>query len=66
MANSTYEVLSIKFTFLPDWTECEVVCGPPSDEMMGVQGMHKKVFPKEMSAKDILMGPISKGDYLLW
>lgn len=66
MANATYEVLKISFEFKPDWTDVEVWCGPTSDGTLGVQGVHKKVFPKEMPAIDILTGPIAKAEYLLW
>lgn len=65
MANSIYEVLSIHFEFKPDWTEVTVVCGPPSDGMLGVQGKHTKIFPKEVSALDILKGDIAHQNYLV-
>jgi hypothetical protein len=64
--SATYEILSIKFTFEKTWTEVEVVCGPASDGTLGVQGVHKKTFPPDMSAIDILMGPIARSEFLLW
>lgn len=66
MADSTFEVLEIRFRFPPHATECSVLCGPPSDGMLGVQGWHTKVFllgvrgwhtkvfPPEISAMKIL------------
>lgn len=66
MADAKYEVLEINFKFEPDYTEVTVVCGPPSDGMLGVQGTHKKTFPKERSAVDILNNEIAKGEYLTW
>jgi hypothetical protein len=66
MANSTYEVLKVSFEFKPEWTEVEVICGPPSDGMLGVQGSHKKVFPKERDALSLLKNEIASGEYLLW
>lgn len=64
MANSTYEVLEISFKFKPEFTEATVVCGPPSDGMLGVQGAHTKVFPKDISALDILNGDIAHQRFL--
>lgn len=66
MANSTYAVLEINFKFL-DWcTECTVICGPPSCGMLGVQGAHKKVFPPERNAVDIIQNEIASSEYLTW
>ena len=65
MANSTYEVLEIKFKFLPDWTECTVICGPTSDGMLGVQGAHTKVFPKDRDALSILQKEIASAEFLV-
>lgn len=64
MANSEYEVLELRFRFKPHWTEAYVLCGPPSDGMLGIQGWHKKHFPPSVSALDILQGEIANMDYL--
>lgn len=66
MANAKYEVLDIHFNFEKDWTMVTVVCGPSSDGMLGIQGSHKKTFPKGRSAVDILQNEIAKGEYLTW
>ena len=66
MADTTFRVERIVFDIKPDYTEVEVWCGPPSDGMLGVQGCHKKTFPKETSCLDILTGPIAKTEYLTW
>lgn len=66
MGKTTYEVLEINFEFKKDWTVVNVICGPPTDGMLGVQGAHKKTFPKERSALDILQNEIAKGEYLTW
>lgn len=66
MANAKYEVLEINFKFEKDWTVVNVICGPPTDGMLGVQGAHIKHFPKERSAVDILNNEIAKGEYLTW
>ena len=66
MPKSTYEVQEINFKFEKDWTEVTVICGPPSNGMLGVQGTHKKTFPKERNAVDILQHEIAKGEYLTW
>lgn len=66
MPKSTYEVQEINFKFEKDWTKVTVICGPPSNGMLGVQGAHKKTFPKERNAVDILQNEIAKGEYLLW
>ncbi len=66
MGKATYQVKEINFIFEPDYTEVTVVCGPPSDGMLGVQGAHKKTFPKERNALDILQNEIAKGEYLTW
>jgi hypothetical protein len=66
MATATYDVYKIHFNFERDWTEVVVVCGPASDGMVGVQGRHQKVFPKERTTLSILTTEIAKQDYLLW
>lgn len=66
MATSYYEILRIAFEFKQDWTEVEVVCGPTSDGTLGVQGSHRKVFPKSRSAVDILEHEIARQDFLVW
>ena len=64
MADSTFETLELRFRFEPHWTEAYVLCGPTSDGMLGVQGWHKKQFPPEVSAVDILLGDIAQMQYL--
>ena len=66
MTNATYKVEKLVFDIKGDYTEVEVWCGPTSDGTLGVQGVHKKTFPKSMSVLDILSGPITKAEYLLW
>ena len=64
MADAKYEVLEITFRFKPDWTECTVVCGPADDGTLGIQGSHTKVYPKGVSALEILSGAIRRQEYL--
>lgn len=66
MGKATYEVVAINFEFEKDFTLVTVICGPTSDGMLGVQGTHKKTFPKERNAVDILQNEIAKGEYLTW
>lgn len=66
MANSTYTVERLVFDIKPEYTEVEVWCGPPSDGMLGVQGVHKKTFPATTAVIEILSGPIARGEYLTW
>ena len=65
MADSRYEVLKISFEFEPEYTKVEVICGTPSDGMVGIQGSHRAKFPPSMSALEILRGPIAKAEYLV-
>lgn len=66
MATSYYEVIRLVFDIKPDYTEVEVWCSAPSDGMLGVQGVHKKTFPKDRDIISILQNEIAKQEYLLW
>ena len=66
MGKATHEVVGINFEFEKDFILVTVTCGPTSDGMLGVQGAHKKTFPKERNASDILNNEIAKGEYLTW
>jgi hypothetical protein len=66
MATAFYEVTKLIFTINSDFTEVEVWCGPTSDGMLGVQGVHKKTFPKDRDVVSILQNEIATQEYLLW
>jgi hypothetical protein len=66
MATTYYEVIKLVFEIKPDYTEVEVWCGPASDGLLGVQGVHKKTFPKDRDVISILQKEIAHQDYLTW
>ena len=65
MANASYAVLEIRFVVEPELTHAYVLCGPPSDGMLGVQGWHHRAFPPSVPVIDILQGDIAKAEYLV-
>ncbi len=64
MANATYEILEFRAVIKPELTELYILCGPPSDGMLGVQGWHKKTLPASAQALDELRAAMLSGDYL--
>jgi len=66
MATAYYEVIRLVFDIKPDYTEVEVWCGPTSDGTLGVQGVHKKTFPKDRNIASILENEVAKSEYLTW
>lgn len=64
MANARFEIRELRFVIQPEMTHAFVLCGPPSDGMLWVQGWHHKAFPASVSVSDILAGDIAKTDYL--
>ena len=64
MANTTYEVLEFRAVIKPDWTELYVLCGPPSDGILGVQGWHKKIIPKDVPVMPYLQNALLKQEFL--
>jgi hypothetical protein len=64
MSDMTYAVREIRFVIEPELTHCYVLCGAPSDGMLGVQGWHHKAFPYYVTALDILTGDIRTQEYL--
>ena len=63
---SEYKIEKIVFTFESDGTIVDVWCSATSDGMLGVKGLHKKVFRPEISVLKIMAGPIAKQEYLAW
>lgn len=66
MANSSYKVIKLVFEIHDDFTICEVWCDAPTDGMLGVQGLHKKTFPKDRTVISILQEEIAKQEFLSW
>jgi hypothetical protein len=65
MADSSYEVIELRFVIKPELTECYVALQAFGDSPIGVQGWHHKTFPASMPVVDILRGEDMK-NCVLW
>lgn len=66
MGKCSTEYTQVRFYIQDGFTECYVAMTAIGDCPLGVQGWHYKVFPKEISAIDILNGFAGKDDPVLW
>jgi hypothetical protein len=64
MANATYDVLEIRALIKPEWTELYILCGPPSDGMIGVQGWHKTIVKADVVVLEAIGQALASQDYL--
>lgn len=67
MANSGVIYREFRCVIKDDFTECYVLMDATGDSPLGVQGWHYKVFPKDVSVKDILDSAfLGDDDCILW
>jgi hypothetical protein len=67
MANAEFEVRRVTFDLSdPDGTWVEVECGPTSDGTLGVEGVHRREFPRVLSpeAREEVWAMVRSLDFL--